>query len=298
MVNINLILQEEKIGWEVTFLGELYLDHLNMDSLVDLLKASFSFEDWDNMIEIATKIYFCACELNKEKQLENNFKRHLAYYFGFSQLAKGIALQNKGQYGEAKELIEKYSDLSWLDDGSEEAREEINFFKMFAKANMYAVNILEGNIEQLEPYVQFLRASRLDELMPGLLNIIEAAMRHNLDVNKILKSFENEIDLAIDYYRKERSLYLMKVFYKLSLYHFFRKEYDIAIDRTLEGLELSIILKDAEAFKKFSVLFESFRKQATEDQQRQYKNFMTNTLKEEIGNEEGIFFDGNCIGVN
>lgn len=66
----------------------------------------------------------------------------------------------------------------------------------------------------------------------------------------------------------------------------------------MEGLELSIILKDAEAFKKFSVLFESFRKQATEDQQRQYKNFMTNTLKEEIGNEEGIFFDGNCIGVN
>lgn len=94
---------------------------------------------------------------------------------------------------------------------------------MFAKANMYAVNILEGNIEQLEPYVQFLRASRLDELMPGLLNIIEAAMRHNLDVNKILKSFENEIDLAIDYYRKERSLYLMKVFYKLSLYHFFAR---------------------------------------------------------------------------
>lgn len=279
-------------------MDELRLDYLKMDSLVDLLKASFSFEDWENMIEIANKLYFCAIELKEEVQQENHFKRHLTYYFGFSQLSKGIALQNKGQYGEAKELIEKYSDLSWLDDGSKEAREEINFFNMFAKANMYAVNILEGNLEQIEPYVQFLRESRLEELMPGLLNIIEAAMRYNLDVNEILKSFDGEMNMAIEYYKKNQSLYLMKVFFKLSLYHFVRKEYVVAIDKTLEGLEFSVILKDAGAFKKFSALFESFRKQASEDQQTMYTIFMTNTLKEEISNEKGISFDGNCIGVN
>lgn len=279
-------------------MDELCLDNLKIDSLVDLLKASFSLEDWDRMIEIANRLYFSACELEEEKQMKTNSQRHLAYYFGFSQLAKGIALQNKGQFKEAKELIDKYSDLSWLDDGSKEASEEIQFFKMFAKANMYAVNILEGNLEQLEPYVQFLRESRLDELMPGLLNIVEAAIRHNIDVNKILSSFEGEINMAIEYYKKKRSLYLIKVFYRLSLYHLIRKEFDDAIDKTLQGLELSNILKDVVAFKKFSALFESFRRQANEDQQMSYAVLMTNTLKEEISNEKGFFFDGNCIRVS
>ncbi|MEF2966299.1 hypothetical protein V3851_10695 [Paenibacillus sp. M1] len=279
-------------------MDELHLDNLKIDSLVDLLKASFALEDWDKMIEIANKLYLSARDFEQERQMKDKPERHLVYYFGFSQLAKGIALQNKGDYKKSKALIEKYSDLSWLDDGSKEAKEEIDFFKMFAKANMYAVNVLEGNLEYLEPYIQFLRESRIDELMPGLLNIIEAAMRYNFDVSEILESFESEINTAIEYYKKKQSLYLMKVFYRLSLYHFARKDYDVAIDITLQALALSNILKDTTAFKKFSTLFESFRKHTSEDQQKQYTLFMTNTLKEELSNEKSIFYDGNCIGVN
>ncbi|WP_159081922.1 hypothetical protein [Paenibacillus sp. CAA11] len=66
----------------------------------------------------------------------------------------------------------------------------------------------------------------------------------------------------------------------------------------LEGLALSGTTGDVEAFKKFSALFESFRQHADENQQVRYSVFMANTLKEEIRNEKGIYFDGNCIGVN
>ncbi|CAM4521589.1 hypothetical protein GNQ08_07665 [Paenibacillus macerans] len=277
----------------------LRLDDLKIDSLVELLKATFTLEDWDKMIEIANKLHLSALGLEEEKTTRHKtYDRHPVYYFGFSQLAKGVALQNKGLYKEAKALIEKYSDLSWLDDGSKEAREEINFFKMFAKANMFAVNVLQGNLEYLDPYVQFLRESRIDELMPGLLNITEAAIKHSFDVGDILKSFEVDMNKAIEYYKQKRALYLLKVFYRLSLYHLVRKQYSVAIDKTLTGLELSNILKDTVAFKKFAALFESFRNQASEEQQKHYTLFMSNTLKEELSYEKGIFFDGNSIGVN
>lgn len=278
---------------------DLYLDNLKIDSLVDLLKVTYTLEDWDKMIEIADKLYFSAQELEGQTQVKRkSCERHLVYYFGYSQLMKGIALQNKGMYNESKVLVEKYSDLSVLDDGSREAREEIEFFKMFAKANMHAVNLLSGNLECLDQYVKFLRESRIDELMPGLLNIIEAALNYDLEIEDILNSFERDIDKAIEYYKQKRALYLLKVFYRLSLYYFIRKQYSVAIDKTLTGIELSDILKDTVAFKKFILLFESFRKHANEDQKKRYIVFMNETLKEELSNEKSVFFDGRCVGVN
>lgn len=77
-------------------------------------------------------------------------------------------------YFESKQLIDNYSDLSWLNDGSKEAENEVQFFKLFARANMLAVNVLEGNQEYLELYIDFLNQSKIEELLPGLLNIVEA----------------------------------------------------------------------------------------------------------------------------
>lgn len=270
---------------------DLVLDDLHIDSIVDLLKASFTMEDWDKMILIADKLYSSTIQFEKETRL--NYlqpKRHLVYYYGFSQLAKGIALQNKGQYAEAKMLIEKYSDLSWLDDGSKEAKSEVQFFKLFAKANMLAVNVLEGHQEYLEPYIEFLRRSKIDELIPGLLNIIEAGMRHNFNVHEKIDLFTSDIDKAVDYYVEIRSLYLTKFFYKLSLYYLLHQDYDVAITKILQGLELSNKLNDISTFKKFSVLFEVFRKYASEFQRDQFNLIMRQTLKGELTDEKNLLF--------
>lgn len=186
----------------------LILDDLDIDSIVNLLKSSFRIEDWDKMITIADKLYLSAQLLEKQKpeqRIQHN--RHLVYYFGFSQLAKGIALQNKNLYVESKMLIEKYSDLSLLDDGSKEAQEEIQFFKSFAEANMLAINVLEGKQEYLESYVQLLKQSEMDDIMAGLLNIIEASIKYGFKINEILQSFENELSTAIDYYKNKRPSY-------------------------------------------------------------------------------------------
>lgn len=192
-----------------------YLNDLKMDSLVDLLKATYALEDWDKMIEIADKLYHSAQESEENFRIKrSHYERHIVYYIGYSQLMKGIALQNKEQYSQSKELIERYNDLSWLDDGSKEASEEIAFFSMFARANMLAVNVLEGNLEYLDQYVQFLRESRIDELMPGLLNIINSSLRYDFEIDDLLDSFRHEIERAIEYYKHKRALYITKVFIK------------------------------------------------------------------------------------
>lgn len=266
-----------------------YLNDLKLDSLVDLLKATYTLEDWDKMIEIADKLYQAAQEskeqMNSKRQ---NCERHIIYYVGHSQLAKGIALQNQGLYSQSKELIEKYSDLIWLDDGSDEAREEIASFRMFAKANRLAVNVLEGNLEYLEPYVHFLREARIDELMPGLLNIIDASLTHGFEIDDLLESFQHEIARAIEYYKHKRALYIMKVFYKLSIYHLSRRQYHVAIDIILQGLELSDIFNDTRAFRRFIIFFESIRTYSHEDQHKRYSFIIDQLLKEELSHEKSI----------
>ncbi|WP_018751854.1 hypothetical protein [Paenibacillus sanguinis] len=274
-----------------------YLDDLKLDSLVDLLKATYTLEDWDKMIEISDKLYQATQKLEENTEFkQSQCERHMIYYIGHSQLAKGIALQNKGLYRESKALIEKYSDLSWLDDGSDEAKKEITSFRMFAKANMLAVNILEGDLDYLEPYVHFLRESRIDELMPGLLNIIESSLIHGFEIDDLLASFKHKIARAIEYYKHKRALYIMKALYKLSLYYLTRADKIVAIDTILQGLEFSDMLEDNKAFKRFVVIFESTRMYASADQQERYSMIIDQILKEELSNEKSIcIHDGHFL---
>lgn len=73
---------------------KLDLDGLNADFLTSMLKASFSLENWGAMIEIAdrliTQIAFIY-ETSSDTLREQNLKRSIPYYFGFSLCSKGIA---------------------------------------------------------------------------------------------------------------------------------------------------------------------------------------------------------------
>lgn len=53
-------------------MSELRLDDLKIDSLVDLLKATYALEDWDKMIEIANKLHLSALGLEEENNQTQN----------------------------------------------------------------------------------------------------------------------------------------------------------------------------------------------------------------------------------
>ncbi|WP_028592434.1 hypothetical protein [Paenibacillus massiliensis] len=123
-------------------MDDLHLEGMRIDSLVDLLRASYFLEEWDRTLEIASKLLISGeTVLRQQRGFLKSGKpykygereRHLVYYYGYGYMMTGIALHKKGNFQEARECIEKYSDLCWLDDGSPQAAEEISFFKLLLK---------------------------------------------------------------------------------------------------------------------------------------------------------------------
>ncbi|MFB5265874.1 hypothetical protein ACE41H_03620 [Paenibacillus enshidis] len=240
-------------------MDDLHLDGLKIDSLVDLLKAAYILEDYDHMIEIADKLLISAERVySKRKQsleLGKRYvyldgKRHIVYYFGFSQLMKGIALGKKELYEESLACIKDYADLSWLDDGSKEAGEEISAFKMFAKANTFSVSLLDGKQEYLDPYVQFLKESRVEELLPGLMTILISAINHGFHVDSVFDHFKGKIGEAIEICSKSgEAIYITKFFYTLLSYHLKMKQHHVVLHNVLQALEASNNFKDVSGYK-------------------------------------------------
>ncbi|KAF9118936.1 hypothetical protein BGX30_004203 [Mortierella sp. GBA39] len=150
---------------------------------------AFSFENWDNMIKISTELYESAYEMYVEQKERNRrlqvTERPIVYYFGYSHLMKGLAYQKKKMYQEAKQCIANYEDLSYMSDGSPANNQAVENFRFFARANMFTLNILSGNLDCLEDYSAFIQENP-SETLPGLITILEAANIHNYDVDHIL----------------------------------------------------------------------------------------------------------------
>lgn len=45
----------------------------------------------------------------------------------------------------------------------------------------------------------------IEELIPGILNITDAAIKHDFDIGSVLTLFENDISKALEYYKQKRT---------------------------------------------------------------------------------------------
>ncbi|MNW27597.1 hypothetical protein D3C74_43990 [compost metagenome] len=286
---------------------ELHLDGMMIDSLIDLLRASFFLEEWDRMIEISDKVLVSSTKLYNEQKntLDNGGKyiygnrgRHLIYYFGFGYMSKGIALYKKEKYNESRDCISQYSNLTWLNDGSEDAKEEIYLFKLFAKGNGFTVDLMEGK-DVLDNYVAFLKESRPEELLPGLINILEASLKNGNNIDQLLEDFKTNTADVILYYEKQqrKTRYLTNYFYLLSLYRIKMGNYQDAVHNILLATVASDSFKDMIAFKKCVALFDIYRNYATDEQLNMYSSRMLLILKEEFRDEKSYYFNDDRIRV-
>lgn len=290
---------------EVNNLGQLQLDGVRIDSLVDLLKAAYTLEDYTMMTEIADRLLVVAERIHsrQKKALDSGAQyfhfegsRHIVYYFGFSSLMKGIAFEKMEKYEEAKQCIQLYSDLSWLNDNSEEANKEISIFKMFAEANILAINVLEGKQDRIDDYIKFLSSSRIEEFLPGIMTIINSAIAHDFSVDYILEKFEKNIEDSIaTCIQRGEAVYIAKFYYRCSIYNLKMKRHKLAIHNILQALEKSDRLNDVTVFKKCVALFESIRNYADESQAKRYSSLMIKIARGELENEKTIVINDTCV---
>lgn len=272
---------------------KLDLEGMNADSLTDMLKASFSLENWNTMIEIAEKLFeqiAIIYETSKYNDTlgEQQLRRSIPYYFGFSLCSKGIALQKIGKYSEARFCIVKYSDLGWIQDLDEEGNYEVEYYRNIAKANTYVLDLLEGETGILQEYVEFIRNSKEEELLPGLITILESSIKHNYSVDWILIEFDTIVKHLGEQETKENIRYYVDYIYLLAIYHYKQGNMSNAINISLEILILSGKIKDDLGFKKSAALYEILRDHANQSQQQVHKNIMKTILEREFYDEKDI----------
>ncbi|MBT2293749.1 DNA-binding protein [Paenibacillus albidus] len=275
----------------------------DIDVLTKMLKLTYSNEDWLPMIDIADKLYkeTCVIYFYQREQAEEGrrvykgvHERSLLYYFGFSQLAKGISLQKQGRYPESRDCISKYQDLSWLDKTSVLDNKIIEDFRVYAIGNTYTLDLLEGKEESLPDYIEHIKSTKTDalELLAGIITILEAALKNNFVIDWVLEEFSYSLnELKKAYFDNPIKIrYFTEYLYLFSLYNFKQKDYSVAIQNTLEALAVSVTLKDNTAFKKMVVLFEAFREHATQEQEQSYRLQLKTILEGVLTDEKNISF--------
>ncbi|MNB89948.1 hypothetical protein D3C75_369990 [compost metagenome] len=247
----------------------LELDGIAADSLVDMIKLSFSWENWPAVIEVSDKLFEVIAitydtsqniiEMSPKPQL----KRSIVYYFGYSLLMKGVGYQKTGQYAESRRCINQYEDLSWIMQLDEEGYAEAAFFKEMAVANGYVIELLEGNSGVLQEYVRFLQSLAKKELLNGMLTVLESAIKYNYSIDWVLDLFEDQIE---------------------------------EISSILDILQICSKLEDEAGFRKSIAFYELIRNRASDSQQEMYQGIIKNILEREfLYDEEDILVADNAV---
>ncbi|MGV7118599.1 DNA-binding protein [Paenibacillus sp. KACC 21273] len=227
-------------------------ENFMLDGLLALARIYYALQSW-NIVER------CADELSsliqtiystEEKKMEhlNNYtpldtEKPLVVYYGQSYLIKGVALEHKGCYEEAKEYITQYMDLSWFKGLDSAGKEEVRRFSHFATANMYLMDVLMGVTSVLPAYVDFLE-KHPDEILPAMTNILIAANSHEFDIDDLLDKFKSSLEydeFSENHYSKISviSRYI-NFYYQLGIYWAKKQLYDTSIESILKSLKLSI----------------------------------------------------------
>ena len=273
---------------------------IDADSLVKMLKVSFSLENWNAIIEISDKLFEVTAiihEISENNPSQHSLERDIAYYFGYSFLMKGIAFQRIRKYNEARECINRYANLDWIKNVSEEGCVEVDYYRNISVANMYVIDLLEGKIEVLFNYVELLRNMSKDEIVPGMITVLESAITYGYSVDWVISEFKDQIRAIGTTDTKEDIRFYVDYIFLLAVYYHKQKRYTDTITLVLDILEISSRLEDEVGFRKAAALYEVLREYATTDQREVYRSLMEKILERLWKNEKG-FINDNRIIVN
>ncbi|WP_306299215.1 hypothetical protein [Brevibacillus brevis] len=258
---------------------EIYADELR----------SLSFKVYDN--ELRKRKNNKVCEPLKTD-------RHLVVYYGQGYLLKGVALQMQKLYSEARQCVQGYADLAWFELLDEVGLKEIEKFRIWAKANLLTYSLLMGEIGILPDYLEFLSKYQV-EVPAGLLTIMEAACKYDLDIEDILDQYSEEIQRFFEH----KSAVNIGRYYN---FRYYKVEYELkkghinrALDEILYCLDLADQLNNQQAFKRNTALFSAYRQHASEQHERIYQEISreVHSMKLKMYSLSLLLVFGLCIGI-
>ncbi|MBT2289887.1 helix-turn-helix transcriptional regulator [Paenibacillus albidus] len=263
---------------------EPYVERLDeayqLDALNELINANGSIQRWDKVEQLAEKMGHKASIYYETNSIKDGFseklKKPLIFYILYAYLARANAWRENGNYEKALYYVSLYAENSWIKEPSDIEKGVINQFSQWAEANRYMYQLLNGNVEILPDYVNYI-AARENEIFPGLCKIILAANKYNINVDDILELFDdylgfkwmqNQIGRISHQVTAERYTRLLA---ELGIYYLNAKIFDKGIFLVLESLESSIKINSDSAMLRCIGLYEQFREYASDQAQEKYK---------------------------
>ncbi|MDO7907789.1 DNA-binding protein [Paenibacillus sp. JX-17] len=271
-----------------------------LDKAFELFRISYKQNDWDEADRIADYILQNADSLYRSQQMWGHVltvdlctKRHLVFYFGYGYLAKSIVLQKRRRYDEARSYIARYADLTWFKDLNHEGEEEVALFRQFAHANTYAVDLLSGMRERLPEYIQFLMEND-EEVLPGLVTIMEAANQNDWDVDLALADFEEEMETFGGLEDTGNRVYYVKLLNELVLYYVRRQQYENAVKYMLEYFAIAVTMNIYKEIVTLISMYEMVRPYASVEQQVKYQSIFEGVHSFEKKNPDTVYGSSLC----
>ncbi|WP_238656268.1 DNA-binding protein [Paenibacillus piscarius] len=267
----------------------LELDGMNEDSLTDMLKVSFSWENWTAILEISDKLFELAIMTYGSQQQgmkRHSLKKNIAYYLGYSACMKGIAYQKLGNLAESRKCIRLYEDMSWIKDLNQEVLTEVEYYRNIATANTFVIDLLEGKTEVLPDYVEFIRKGDKEELLACLITVLESSIKYNFSIDWVLDEFKEQLKELSCREKQEDIRYYIDYMHLSAIYLYKRQKIHDAINLTLYILVISSKLYDGTGFRKIVSFYEHIRSHASAEQQESYRNIMKNILEREFLKDE------------
>ncbi|MFB6367723.1 helix-turn-helix domain-containing protein [Paenibacillus elgii] len=252
-------------------------ENLQLDGLTKLVKVCFTLQKWDKVQQYADELKELAetqYELQKRGySSEPLFERPLVYYYGMGSLLKGVALERQELYEPAAEYVRKYADLGWFEYLNDAGKKVVEDFKVFAKANSYTLDVLMGKESVIAEYAAYL-VDHPDEILAGLVTILKSANKYGFCIDKVLLLFSDRIDyfdtlqdmIGMDQHVRFR--------HQKALYEFSKERFKDGIEETLHCLVLAFRTRRYEDCIRCSVLFEKYRRYASEEQTKRYQTIM------------------------
>ncbi|MEK4114546.1 DNA-binding protein [Paenibacillus sp. FSL M7-1414] len=259
-----------------------------LDKAFELFRICYKQNDWEEAKKIIRHMHKVSGNLYKTQQkygdispLQLPMRRPLVFYIGYSYLAESIVYQKQGLYEEARSCISHYENLDQYNTPDPESQEEVRRFKIFAKANSYAIDLLAGDFEILEEYHTFIQSDE-EEILPGLITILEAANLNNWNVDHILNDhISNDLETFASYEDIGNRVYYIKLLNQLAIYTLNQKSYHDTINYILEYLAIAVNMDVYKEFITNSAMYEKVRKLASTEQQLRYETIVKGVLTNE-----------------
>ena len=242
-----------------------------LDAVFQLARVCYSLKKWSEVEEYAGELELLSTTLCSQEEIAP--KRHPVYYYGMGLLYKAAIAEERGLFELSKKYVLNYANLEWFEPLDESGQNEVERFKTWGKANLYALEVLTGNERIIDEYADYLASlNRLNDVVAGLNNIIASANKYGFNVDRVLARFSGSI-ARFDLFNGDPILSDRHLQYR---YH--KALYAFKQNRVPEGLyEILRCLSLAKQMKKYEdtfhciSLFEKYREHASVEQLKAYR---------------------------